>query len=122
MDNCNAIATPLPTTPPLAMHGTPIANPTEYRGLIGSLQYLSLTQPGISFTVLIIYKLRRTIGYAAVMHLIYALLKFLIFPQTLMPRHARLTAFCYDSLYNFFFCINIVFSLVIFKYIYNMAM
>ena len=52
------------------------------------------------------------------MHLIRALLKFLIFPQTLVPRHVRLTTFCYDSLYNFFFCINIVFSLVILQHIY----
>ena len=53
--------------------------------------------------MLIIYKVRGTIGYAAAMHLIHALLKFLIIPQTLVPRHARLTTFCYNSSYRFFF-------------------
>lgn len=51
MDQCNPIATPLPTHPPLSSQGKPLENPTEYRALLGSLQYLGLTRPDISFVV-----------------------------------------------------------------------
>lgn len=51
MDGCNNIATPLPMNPPLSVNGTPLDNPTAYRALLGSLQYLSLTRPDISFAV-----------------------------------------------------------------------
>lgn len=51
MDECNSIPTPLPTNPPLTVKGKPLENPTTYRTLLGSLQYLSLTRPDISYTV-----------------------------------------------------------------------
>ena len=52
MSNSQPVATPLPPGPPptLAM-GKLLLNPTEYRTIVGSLQYLSLTQPDVSFDV-----------------------------------------------------------------------
>lgn len=52
MSNAKPVPTSMVTHPPLSMHnGTPLANPTEYRALVGSLQYLCLTRLDISFAV-----------------------------------------------------------------------
>lgn len=34
-----------------AIVGAPVADPTDYRSLVGALQYLSFTRPGISYAV-----------------------------------------------------------------------
>ena len=52
MENCRSIAKPMCSTTPLTLLSrTPLADPTEYRAVVGSLQYLSLTRPDISFPV-----------------------------------------------------------------------
>ena len=51
MDECNSIPTPLPTNLLLTVEGKPLENPTAYRTLLGSLQYVSLTRPNISYIV-----------------------------------------------------------------------
>lgn len=46
------VITPLPTSPSLqSKAGTPLDNPTEYRTVVGSLQYLLLTRPDIALAV-----------------------------------------------------------------------
>lgn len=46
------VCTPLSTNTPLTLHdGTAAFDSTEYRRVLGSLQYLSLTRPDISFVV-----------------------------------------------------------------------
>jgi len=52
MSNSRPVATPLPPGPPptLAM-GKLLLDPSEYRATVGSLQYLSLTRPDVSFAV-----------------------------------------------------------------------
>ena len=48
----NTISTPISSTMSLKLHdGAPPTDPTKYRQVIGSMQYLSLTQPDISFVV-----------------------------------------------------------------------
>ncbi|KAA8547264.1 hypothetical protein F0562_003872 [Nyssa sinensis] len=50
MSGAKPISTSLPTSPPISLHsGTPLPDPTEYRTVVGSIQYLSLTRPDISY-------------------------------------------------------------------------
>lgn len=52
MSNDKPVPTLMTINPPLSTYtGTPLANPTKYRALVGSLQYLSLTRLNISFDV-----------------------------------------------------------------------
>lgn len=52
MTDANSVPTPMVPHPPLTLNdGTPLENPTEYRALVGSLQYLSLTRPDVAFAV-----------------------------------------------------------------------
>lgn len=52
MTDAKTVATPLPSSSKLSLHsGAPLADPKEYRMVIWSLQYLSLTRPGISYAV-----------------------------------------------------------------------
>lgn len=53
MTQAKPVATPLPTgSSSLTLHsGTALSNPTEFRAVLGSLQYLLLTRPDIAFAV-----------------------------------------------------------------------
>lgn len=52
MDDCKPVSTPMAThTPLLHSHGTSVPNPSDYRAIVGSLQYLSLTRPDVAFAV-----------------------------------------------------------------------
>jgi hypothetical protein len=51
MVNCNPSRTPVDTESKLGDDGDPISDPTLYRSLTGSLQYLTFTHPDISYAV-----------------------------------------------------------------------
>lgn len=52
MSEAKPVTTPLPTSPKLTLHGgTLLGDGTEYRSVVGSLQYLTFTRPDISFAV-----------------------------------------------------------------------
>lgn len=51
MVDAKPVQTPMATSPKLTKSGTLHSNPTEYRTLIDSLQYLSFTRPDIAYVV-----------------------------------------------------------------------
>ncbi|XP_019096554.1 PREDICTED: uncharacterized protein LOC109130916 [Camelina sativa] len=52
MLNSQPVSNPMSPTPALTLNsGTPHHNPTEYRTVLGSLQYLSFTRPDIAYAV-----------------------------------------------------------------------
>ncbi|GKD15805.1 ribonuclease H-like domain-containing protein [Tanacetum coccineum] len=51
MVNCNSSRTPVDTESKLGVDGDPVSDPTLYRSLAGSLQYLTFTRPDLSYAV-----------------------------------------------------------------------
>nr|GFB10196.1 ribonuclease H-like domain-containing protein [Tanacetum cinerariifolium] len=51
MVGCNPSRTPIDTESKLGDGGTPVVDPTLYRSLAGSLQYLTFTRPDITYAV-----------------------------------------------------------------------
>jgi histone deacetylase 1/2 len=52
MTGAKPVSTPLPTSPSISLHsGTTLSDPTEYRTIVRSLQYLSMTRPEITYVV-----------------------------------------------------------------------
>ena len=53
MEQAKPVLTPLPTNSSslTLSSGSPLSNPIEYRTVVGSLQYSSLTRPDVSFAV-----------------------------------------------------------------------
>jgi hypothetical protein len=51
MTDAKPVLTPIPTSPPLLKSGTALPDPTEYRTIVGSLQYLLIIRPDLAFAV-----------------------------------------------------------------------
>ncbi|XP_019191054.1 PREDICTED: uncharacterized protein LOC109185568 [Ipomoea nil] len=51
MMDCKPLATPVAVTQPVTPSDEPFDNPTQYRRLVGALQYLTITRPDLSFSV-----------------------------------------------------------------------
>lgn len=52
LDSCKHISSPMASGSPLSLHdGVLLESPTEYRSLVGALQYCTLTRPDISYSV-----------------------------------------------------------------------
>ncbi|KAM2196223.1 hypothetical protein ACFX1R_030129 [Malus domestica] len=52
MDDCKSVTTPCrPHTQFLDSDGTPLADPTLYRSLVGALQYITFTRPDLAYAV-----------------------------------------------------------------------
>lgn len=52
MTGCSSMNTPMMSTEKLSRNGTDFfSNPTQYRSIVGALQYITLTRPDIAFSV-----------------------------------------------------------------------
>lgn len=52
MSEAKPVSTPMVAEPPLTANaGSPISNPTDYRAIPGSLQYLSFTRSDVAFSI-----------------------------------------------------------------------
>ena len=51
MVDCKPKSTPLEAKMKMTSNTTPLDDPSYFRGLVGSLQYLTLTHPDISYSV-----------------------------------------------------------------------
>ena len=51
MVGCKPMSTPLETHPKLPSHDLLLDDPSHYRGIVGALQYLTLTRPDLSYSV-----------------------------------------------------------------------
>jgi hypothetical protein len=51
MTDCKSCTTPVDLNPKLSADGDPVADPTDFRSLAGTLQYLTFTRPDISYAV-----------------------------------------------------------------------
>ncbi|XP_071738807.1 uncharacterized mitochondrial protein AtMg00810-like [Rutidosis leptorrhynchoides] len=51
MTSCRPCRTPVEPGAKLTSHGPPVKDPTLYRSLAGTLQYLTFTRPDISYSV-----------------------------------------------------------------------
>lgn len=52
MVDAKTVSTPMPTTPKLKLNdGVKLSDPSQYRSVVGSLQYLAFTRPDISLAV-----------------------------------------------------------------------
>nr|XP_020187124.1 uncharacterized mitochondrial protein AtMg00810-like [Aegilops tauschii subsp. strangulata] len=52
MQSCKPVPTPVDTHSKLSAHdGAPIADASEYRSIVGALQYMTMTRPDIAYAV-----------------------------------------------------------------------
>jgi hypothetical protein len=51
MSDCKPCATHVDVNPKLPTAGDPISDPTDFRSLLGALEYLTFTRPDISYAV-----------------------------------------------------------------------
>ncbi|XP_043721108.1 uncharacterized mitochondrial protein AtMg00810-like [Telopea speciosissima] len=56
MRDCKPISTPMATSPPSDSGGALMDDPTRYRSIVGALQYVTLTQPNVAFSVNRVYQ------------------------------------------------------------------
>ncbi|XP_021751230.1 uncharacterized protein LOC110716888 [Chenopodium quinoa] len=99
MDDAKPVVTPLATHPPLSRHGELLSDPTEYRQLIGSLQYLNLTRLDVAFTVnkLAQYMQRPTNQHMQALHRLLRYLEGTLNMGLIIHKNSPLTLHAYSD-------------------------
>ena len=97
--DCKPMSTPLDVKLRPPEHSTPLADPSFYCGIVGTLQYLTLTRPDLSYSVNYVSQFMHapTVAHLKLVHRILRYLKGTISTGLHLTSHTTLTLFAFSD-------------------------
>ena len=99
MLDCKPMSTPLDVKLRPPEHSTPLADPSFYRGIVGALQYLTLTRPDLSYSVNYVSQFMHapTVAHLKLVHRILRYIKGTISTSLHLTSRTTLTLFAFSD-------------------------